>query len=44
VESFGKEALGREFKTVDWILVPLVVLFVWLGIRRLKNRIRKSQT
>jgi uncharacterized membrane-anchored protein len=44
VESFGKEVLGREFKTVDWILVPLVVLFVWLGIRRLKNRIRKSQT
>jgi uncharacterized membrane-anchored protein len=43
VGSFGQQFGTPDFKVADWILVPLVVLAVWLGIRHIKNRIRKPQ-
>jgi uncharacterized membrane-anchored protein len=43
VGSFGQQFGAPDFKVADWILVPLVVLAVWLGIRHIKNRIRKPQ-
>jgi uncharacterized membrane-anchored protein len=43
VGSFGQQFGAPDFTVADWILVPLVVLAVWLGIRHIKNRIRKPQ-
>jgi uncharacterized membrane-anchored protein len=43
VGSVGQQFGAPDFTVADWILVPLVVLAVWLGIRHIKNRIRKPQ-
>jgi uncharacterized membrane-anchored protein len=43
VGSVGQQFGTPDFKVADWILVPLVVLAVWLGVRHIKNRIRKPQ-
>ena len=43
VGSLGQQFGTPDFKVADWILVPLVVLAVWLGVRHIKNRIRKPQ-
>jgi uncharacterized membrane-anchored protein len=43
VDSAASQFLGKEFTAPDWILVPVVVLVVWFGIRKIKNRIRKPQ-
>ena len=34
--------LGKGTNFPDWTLVPVILLLVWWGIRRLKRRIRKS--
>jgi uncharacterized membrane-anchored protein len=38
----AKHFLGEDVNFPDWGLVPVILLFVWWGIRRLKRRIRKS--
>jgi len=34
--------LGSETKFPDWVLVPVILLLVWWGIRRLRHRIKNS--
>jgi uncharacterized membrane-anchored protein len=34
--------LGSETKFPDWVLVPVILLLVWWGIRRLRHRIKTS--
>ena len=34
--------LGSETKFPDWVLVPVILLLVWWGIRRLRRRIKTS--
>ncbi len=42
VDGATHDFLGEAFHFPDWALVPVILLFVWWGIRRLKRRIRKS--
>ncbi len=42
VEGATKHFMGDAAKFPEWTLIPVVVLLVWWGIRRLKHRIRKS--
>jgi len=38
----AKHFFGEGAAFPDWALVPVILLLVWWGIRRLKRRIRKS--
>ena len=35
---------GSETKFPDWVLVPVILLLVWWGIRRLRHRIKNSSS
>jgi uncharacterized membrane-anchored protein len=42
VNGAAKYFFGEGVRFPDWSLVPVILLLVWWGIRRLKRRIRKS--
>ncbi len=42
IEGVGEYGLGIDTKLVGLISIPLVVLAVWIGVRRLRHRIMKS--
>ena len=42
VNGAARYFFGETVHFPDWALVPVILLFVWWGIRRLKRRIRKS--
>jgi uncharacterized membrane-anchored protein len=42
VNGAAKYFFGEGVRFPDWSLVPVILLLVWWGIRRLKRRIRRS--
>jgi uncharacterized membrane-anchored protein len=42
VNGAARHFFGESVHFPDWALVPVILLFVWWGIRRLKRRIRTS--
>ncbi|MGB8314996.1 MAG: DUF3422 domain-containing protein [Aestuariivirga sp.] len=42
VNGAARHFFGESVHFPDWALVPVILLFVWWGIRRLKRRIRSS--
>ena len=44
IDGLGDYLPGLDTKLASLISIPLVVVLVWLGVRRLRKRVRRAVT